>query len=124
MAHATFHMAAGMAVATSVTLIPLARAFVQARPLARPLGRMLLAAYGLGLWALAPSFLTLAGAPLTVHHAWWANVFVAHAAIADRVRGGLLLGQVGLVAIFSFHYAVLVAAVAVAQRRQRRARGA
>lgn len=116
MAHANLHMAAGMAVATAVTGWPLARAWVTGAAVAQPLGRMLLASYALGVWALLPNLLTSAGMSPAIHHVWWANLFVGHAAIDRRVPGGLLIGELILVAILVLHYALLVAAIARARR--------
>jgi hypothetical protein len=114
-AHANLHLAAGMATATALTLWPLARALRARAPLAAPLRRVLLSSYALGVWALLPNLLTRAGAPPSVHRAWWANVFLGHAWIDGRTDGGLLIGEIALVAILVFHYALLVAALARAR---------
>jgi hypothetical protein len=116
MAHANFHMAAGMATATMITLWPVVRAWRARAALAPPVGRMLLASYALGVWALVPSLLTTIGFPQRIHRDWWANAFLGHAVISERVRGGLLVGELVLAAVMTFHYAVLVAAIARARR--------
>lgn len=108
MAHANLHMAAGMAAATAVTLWPVLSAWRRRAPIARPVGRMLLASYALGAWALVPNLLTSLGLPGSVHRAWWANVFLGHAAIDLRNDGGLLVGELVIVAIVALHFAVLV----------------
>ncbi len=111
MAHANLHMALGLGVGTAVTLVPLARAWLRGAPVARPLGRMLLAGYLVGIWALLPNLLTSAGAPASIHHQWWSNLFVFHAAIDARKSGGLLIGELLLVALLVFQYALLVLAI-------------
>jgi hypothetical protein len=116
MAHANFHMAAGMATATMITLWPVVRAWRGNTALAPPVGRMLLASYAIGVWALMPSLLTTIGFPQHIHRAWWANAFLGHAVISERVRGGLLIGELVLAAVITFHYVVLVAAIARVRR--------
>lgn len=116
MAHANLHMAAGMAVATAVTAWPVVKAWWSEAAMARPVARMLLASYGLGLWALVPNLATSAGLSPSIHHAGWANIFLGHAWIDRRNDGGLLVGELVMVAIFALHYAVLVLALARARR--------
>ncbi len=122
MAHANLHMAAGMAVATAVTAWPVVRAWWQRRPMAKPVARLLLASYGLGLWALMPNLVTSAGGSPAIHRAPWANIFLAHAWIDQRNDGGLLVGELLMVALFALHYAVLVLALARARRLRDAAR--
>lgn len=117
MAHANFHMAAGMAIGTAVTLLPVARAWLARAPLARPVGRMIVAAYALGVWALVPNLVTAAGGPGGIHHHPVSNIFVGHALIDRREDGGLLIGELGMVAVLVFQFALLVAAIARARPR-------
>lgn len=117
MAHANLHMAAGMAVGTALTLLPVARAVFARAPLARPLGRMMIAAYALGVWALIPNLVTAAGGPGGIHNAIWANLFVFHAAIDRKEGGGLLIGELVMVAILVFQYALLIFALHRTRRR-------
>ncbi len=120
MAHANLHMAAGMAVGTALTVWPVARAWFARAPLARPVGRMLVAAYALGVWALVPNLVSAAGGPTALHRGPWANVFVGHGAIDARTHGGLLIGEAVMVALLGVQYALLVAALVRAGRRERR----
>lgn len=117
MAHANLHMAMGMALGTAVTVLPVARAWLARAPLARPVGRMLVAAYALGVWALVPNLVTSVGGPAAIHHNPVANIFVGHALVDRREGGGLLIGEVAMVAILVFQFAVLVAAIARARPR-------
>jgi hypothetical protein len=116
-AHANFHMAVGMALGTAVTVLPVARAWLARAPLARPVGRMLVAAYALGIWALVPNLVTSAGGPAGIHHHPVANIFVGHAVIDRREQGGLLLGELGMVAVLVFQFALLVVAIGRARPR-------
>lgn len=118
MAHANLHMAAGMAIGTALTLLPVARATFSGAPLARPIGRMLIAAYALGVWALVPNLVTAAGGPGGIHTAIWANLFVGHAIIDRKKDGGLLIGELVMVAILIFQYALLVFAIQRSKRRR------
>ncbi len=122
MAHANLHMAAGMAAATAVMAWPVVRAWHRQAAMARPVAWMLLSSYALGLWAIVPSLATSAGLPAGIHHAWWANIFLGHALIDRRNDGGLLVGELVMVAVLAFHYAVLVAALARARKRRDAAR--
>ena len=118
MAHANLHMAAGMATATAVLVWPVVKAWRQQAPLARPVAWMLLSSYALGLWALVPNLATSAGFSPGIHNAWWANIFLGHALIDRRNDGGLLVGELLMVMVLAFHYAVLVAALARARRQR------
>jgi hypothetical protein len=120
MAHANLHMAVGMTAGVALTIAPVARAFLARAPLARPLGRMLVVTYALGVWALVPNLVTAAGGPPQVHHAGWANIFLAHPLIDARKHGGLLIGELVMVAILVLQYGLLITALS---RRSRRGRG-
>jgi len=109
-------MAVGLAVGTAVTIVPVARAWFGHTPLARPVGRLLFVGYLVGVWALIPNLLTSAGVSAVVHHAWWSNVFVLHAIIDRREDGGLLIGELLLVAVLAFQYALIVLAILRARR--------
>ena len=124
MAHANLHMAAGMVLGTAVTLIPVARAWLTQKPLARPIGRMLLAAYALGIWALVPNLVSAAGGPAGIHHNPASNIFLAHALIDARKDGGLLIGELAMVAVLVFQFTLLVVAIARASSISRPDRGA
>lgn len=115
MAHANFHLAVGLAVGAAVMAPPVVRALAARRPLARPIGRMWLAALALGAWALVPNLVSAAGLTAALHRAWWADLFVLHRAIDGRVHGGLLIGELALVAQLVGHYLLLVLALARAR---------
>lgn len=112
MAHANFHLAVGMMVGAAPLAVPVVRALAARRPVARALGRMWLAALAVGAWALVPNLVSAAGLTASLHRAWWADVFVLHRAIDGRIHGGLLIGELALVAQLVAHYAILVVALA------------
>jgi hypothetical protein len=115
-AHANFHIAAGIAVGTALTALPVLRAWRAEGPLARPIARLLLVSYGLAFWAVVPTALTTLGAPAAVHHAWWADLFLLHARIDWRVEQGLLIGELAIAAAFVAHYLLVLAALRRARR--------
>ena len=71
-----------------------------------------LAALAVGAWALVPNLVSAAGLTSGLHHAWWGDVFVLHRAIDRRVEGGLLIGELLLVAQLVAHYLILIVALA------------
>lgn len=122
MAHANLHLAVGMAAGTALAAWPLLQAWKRDAPLARPLGRLWLASIALGVWALVPNLVSAAGLTAALHRASYADVFVGHRTIDARIGGGLLIGELGLVAQLAVHYAFLLLALRRA-RRHRRDRG-
>lgn len=117
MAHANLHLAVGLAVGTAATAWPVVRALITpSTPLARPLARMWLASLAVGLWALVPNLASAAGLTAGLHRAAWGDLFVGHRAIDARIHGGLLIGQLALVAQLAVHYAILLWAVRRAGR--------
>ena len=114
MAHVNVHLALGIAAGTAGTMIPVARAWLAGRPLARPVTVMIGMSYALGLWAILPNILTKVG--VRVAGAAWADIFVLHTSVDRALRGGLLVGEVAIAAAFVFHYAVIMAALVRARR--------
>jgi hypothetical protein len=111
MAHSNLHMAAGMLVGTAVTAPQLLSAWRAHRPLARPLGLLLVATYAAGVFALLPSLIGLAIASPTIHDAWWADLFILHRTIDRRSHGGLLIGELVIAACFVGQYLLLLLAL-------------
>ncbi|MEZ4402389.1 MAG: hypothetical protein R3B06_20355 [Kofleriaceae bacterium] len=111
MAHANLHLAVGLAVGTAAAGLPVLTGLLRRRPLAGPLARTWLVALATGAWALVPNLLSAAGVTTALHHAAWADVFVLHRTIDRRVDGGLLIGELALVAQLVAHYLVLLVAL-------------
>jgi hypothetical protein len=116
MAHANLHLAVGLGVGAAVASLPVLRALVARTPLARPLARMWLCALAVGAWALVPNLVSALGITSGLHRVVWGDVFVFHRAIDRRIDGGLLIGELLLVAQLVVHYALLVLALARTRR--------
>jgi hypothetical protein len=117
MAHVTLHFSLAAA-AASLVLMPRLRRTWQARePMSGLLGRWLLAAYALGVYASVPSLLRQAGLADAWCDGWWMNVFFFYPSI-KRVFpvGGAPLGGAALGALFVLHYGTLLIAIAHAAR--------
>ncbi len=115
MADLNLHLAAGLAVGTAIGLVPVARAWLAGRPLARAVGVMIAATCALGLWSIMPNLLGKVGLHLAGHRV--ADVFVLHASLDRRTGGGLLLGEMVIAATLVAQYAIVIAAVVRARRR-------
>lgn|GEM_PF-3423770 len=121
MAHANLHLAVGMAVGTALAAWPVARGLVERGPLARPIARLWIVTIVVGAWALVPNLISAAGITGALHHVAWGDVFVGHRAIDRRLGGGLLIGELALVAQLICHYALLMLALRRARRHALRA---
>ena len=116
MAHANLHFALGMAVGTAIAAPPVIGALLRRAELARPLARLWLVSLACGAWAVMPNLVSAAGLTAGWHHARWADLFIGHRAIDRRVHGGLLIGELALIAQLVVHYGLLLWAL-----RRRRA---
>lgn len=116
MAHANLHLAVGLGLGAAAASLPVLRALVARAPMARPLARMWVCALAVGAWALVPNLVSALGVTAGLHRAAWADVFVLHRTIDGRLDGGLLIGELLLVAQLAAHYALLVLALARTRR--------
>ena len=115
MADANLHLAAGLAVGSAIGIVPVARAWLGGRPLARPIGFMILATCALGVWSILPNLVGKVGIHIAGHRI--ADVFVLHTTLDRRTDGGLLVGEMVIAAIMVAQYAIVIAAVVRARRR-------
>ena len=116
MAHSVFHLAVGVAAGGALTAPHLARAWLTRRPLSAPVARLLIVSYALGFLAVVPNLLVRLGAAPTSVDAPWMNLFVLHPLIDRWERGGLLIGELAVAAMFIGHYALILAAIATRRR--------
>jgi len=120
-AHLNFHLAEGLYTGAAIGAVPVARAWLTGRPVARPILGGALLSFALAVWAIAPQILVTLGAPASVHRAGWANLFLGHALLDRRFGdGGLLIGEVGIAGYLVGLYLLLLLAVHRARRLQNR----
>ena len=93
------------------------------RPCSRLLAQWIFLSYGLGVYAVVPSLLRKAGIPEAICHHPMMNVFLLHPAIDAWRPGGMLIGQLLLVGLFSSQYAALLVAIARIKRNTDHGRG-
>jgi len=105
------HFAGGLLIGTVWRLARLLRAWRAREKLAGHFRAWLLAAYGLGLWAVVPNLLRRAGLPEAACNAWWMNVFLLHPFVNGVASGGRLIGRFSIALVFVLQYAMLVAAI-------------
>jgi hypothetical protein len=110
MAHSALHFTAGFVVGSLVAARPVLAAWRKG-PLARPLGRWLLTAYGLGLFATVPSLLHWMGVPLSVCRAWWMNLFLFHPLLTALRPGGMIAAAPALLLCFLLPYGAILLAL-------------
>jgi hypothetical protein len=116
MAHINLHLAEGLAIGTALTIVPVARAWFGAKPVAKPIGRMAIASFALAAFAAFPMLLVRLGASPSIHRAAWANIFLGHAAIQRHFHRGLLVGETAIAAWLVAFYLLLLLAIARARR--------
>jgi hypothetical protein len=107
MTNTVFHVAIGMAVGTGIFLPAVFRTLKNKQDAAIPIRNWLLAAYGLGAWAILPGALTRLG----VADGWWMNVFLLHPLINRMKHGGALVGEILLVFLFVLQYTTILVAI-------------
>ena len=111
MAQSTVHVAVGVAAGTLVALPAVWRAWRRGDRLARPIGRGLLLAYGLGLFAVLPAILQRLGAGGAWTGAWWANGFIGFPLLRRLGLPSIVLGELLLALLFGLHYGVILLAI-------------
>lgn len=118
MAHVNLHLACGLATGAAITVVPLARAWLGGQPVATAIVRTVAASFALAIWASVPIGMTSVGFDAGVHHAWWANLFLGHAAIDARTDGGgKLIGELAVAGYLVGLYLLVLLALRRARRR-------
>lgn len=120
MAHSSFHFAIGLLLGTAIAgfpvLITLFRLWrgIQTRQsidLTRLTKRMLLISYGLAIMAVIPNLLRSIGCPEQICSNIVMNIFVLHPLINSIKHGGMLIGELLIIAVFFFQYTMLIATI-------------
>lgn len=116
MAHTALHFSIGLAAGMALQAPALRRVWKQGRQLAPAVARWLLVSWAAGLWAIVPSLLRYAGLPESFCSGWWMNLFLLHPLINQFGPHGTLIGGALLVALCSFQYTLVVAAIVKARK--------
>lgn len=120
MAHTALHFAAGLSLGMALATLALARALraaaAGAGPLSRPLARLLVWSWGLGLFAIAPNVLRALGLPESFCAGGWMNLCLLHPLLDRWVSGGTVIGGCLLVAALSTQYGLILLAIFLARR--------
>ena len=117
MAHVLLHYSLGVACVTLPTLPALIQQCRTGRPVARWLGRRLVLAHVLGLFATIPGGLPAIGIPVSWCTGWWMNIFLFHS-LLDRLKpGGALIAELSTVVLFGLQYALVLYALIVREFR-------
>ncbi len=111
MMHSTLHFSLGMVVGTALTYRPLLDAWHRQTTLAPHLRRWLIAAYGLGVFAIAPNLLRRAGVAHDLCEAWFMNIFLLSSALNRLVQGGTIYGPFVMGTLITAQYALLLRAL-------------
>lgn len=120
MAHVLLHYSLGVACVTVPTIPVLIQQCRTGRSVARWLGRRLLLAHLLGLFATIPGGLPVIGIPVTWCTGWWMNIFLFHN-LMDRLKpGGALIAEMSTVALFGLQYALVLYALVAREFRSSR----
>ena len=110
-AHITFHFALGMILATILVAPRLIGAWRRNKPMNTLLALWTILSLALGAFAVFPSILHRLGAPDCVLDAAWANLFLLFPWINRSVSGGMLIGQLLIVALFATQYFAILLAI-------------
>jgi hypothetical protein len=110
-AHPLFHFGIGLAVGTAAILPSIAGKIRSGDRMAPWLGKRLITAYALGVFAVVPGLLHLAGLPGFICNGWWMNVFIFYHLMNKLKPGGMLGGEVLAVSCFALQYVLLLAAL-------------
>lgn len=112
MAHVLLHYSLGVAVVTLPALGGLVGLLRERKNVATWLGKRLLAAHAIGLFAALPGLLPAMGISEPWCQGWWMNLFLFHPLIDQFKSGGALLAELAILALFALHYAMVLVAIA------------
>ena len=106
------HFAFGLAAGTAWMAVDAIRSSLSVAPCARRMAVSLLRAYGFGILAVFPNLLRHIGFPNGLCSGWWMNVFFLNPLIDHLKRGGLLFGEIGILACWVVRYTLLLILIA------------
>ncbi len=118
MAHSSLHFFIGQLAGMVIFMPRLVRSFRRQQQLAFAFRSWLILSYSLAVFAIIPNILRRIGVPENICNGWWMNIFMFHS-ILDQIRhGGMLIGQAGIIACFSFQYVFLLTTLYHVLRKQ------
>ena len=116
MAQSTLHLSFGMLIGTLLSIRPLWLAWMQDRPVARPIARWCLLTLALGFFAVIPAMVRrLFHLPGIGTGAGW-NLFLFYPLLDRLELPSILAGELATAALFSLQYAVILLAIRRAYR--------
>jgi len=119
MAQSTLHFAFGMAIGSAWVLPRLWRAWQRSARLAKEIGRWLLLAYGLGLYATLPSILRRVTSGAEWSTGPWTNLFCFYPLIEQIHAPSIALGELAIAACFAAQYGLILLAIHRARDQKR-----
>lgn len=122
MMHSSLHFALGMVLGSAWHTGALLKAWRKAQPVSSILLRQLITAYALGLFAIVPNLLRRLGAADSICESVPMNLFLLSPALNSLIKGGAYTGPLVLALMIGLQYALLLAAIARAGRRNVRLR--
>ena len=111
MAQSTLHFAFGMAIGSAWVLPALWKRWKQALPMATTIGRWLILAYGLGLYASLPSLLRRITGGAEWSTAGWTNLFLFYPLIEKLDLPSIALGELCIALCFAAQYGLILLAI-------------
>jgi hypothetical protein len=95
----------------ALTCRPLLAAWKRGAPLAAPLRRWLVVAYGLGVYAIVPNLLRRAGVAHRICESGIMNIFLLSPTLNRLMQGGSITGPFVMGFLIAVQYGVLLRAV-------------
>lgn len=111
MAQSTLHFAFGMAIGSAWVFPGLWRRWKQALPMTTTIGRWLVLAYGLGLYASLPSLLRRFTGGAEWSTAGWTNLFLFYPLIEKLDLPSIALGELCIAACSAAQYGLILLAI-------------
>jgi hypothetical protein len=111
MAQSTLHFALGMTVGSLWAVPGVLLSWKKHLPLTRVIGRWLLLAYGLGLYATLPSILRRVSSGAEWATGGWTHIFLLYPLIEKLNAPSIALGELAIAACFAAQYGLILLAI-------------
>lgn len=119
MAHSSFHYAIGMTAGIIICMPLTVRRWKENKPLFHILLFQFICANFLGVWATLPVFLVKAGLSHCLLSHPSANFFFFYPVINKLASGSTYYGPVMIIALFMFHYFLVIVAIYRVKKRRK-----